>query len=422
MDRVVNKMDIIETSGGDHGYKEKQRIINFVADHASDLLGANPTVLALSARDALAAKLTSPLHEHEQAATWTRSNFGALESFLRDTLTVETKVKSKILNPIGLAEGWLLECQEKLAKESRELEVDRATLRLLSSQMNAWRRELEADMDRAREKVSSRLESESQRPAILLKRLHKVTNFFHATVLDPAHLLREWRKTEPISHKHETIRDELNEWIVDSADSIAVRGRTQGQAIIEFLGQRPSIRGKSLVTSVMNASKFHKNRDDLRRNMEVAIKRYVFDDYTELEDLRFLDSLQSLAKASIALFSSALAVAGAGCMLEFDPALCVGVGTTLTIAGISILIKGRSSICSNIEESWKARNYHLQDALKKILKEELVSIDQRVQSGVIPYTRLVEADEDRISGLTSECQGLLTELKQLRRRVDMIGT
>ena len=54
---VINKMDILDATGGDHGQESKQAIVDFVTDHASELLGARPIVIPVSSRNALSAKL-----------------------------------------------------------------------------------------------------------------------------------------------------------------------------------------------------------------------------------------------------------------------------------------------------------------------------------------------------------------------------
>jgi small GTP-binding protein len=86
---VINKMDVLERQKGeDHGESTKKRVEEYVVEHASDLLGARPVVIPLSARDALSMKLLYNSHRTSndgpgsaeyQPSLWTRSNFGALE-------------------------------------------------------------------------------------------------------------------------------------------------------------------------------------------------------------------------------------------------------------------------------------------------------------------------------------------------------
>ncbi len=86
---VINKMDVLERQmGEDHGEATKKRVLEYVVEHAGDLLGAQPIVIPLSARDALSTKLLYSSHDTTnnsadgrdyQSNLWNRSNLGALE-------------------------------------------------------------------------------------------------------------------------------------------------------------------------------------------------------------------------------------------------------------------------------------------------------------------------------------------------------
>ena len=85
---VINKMDILERKGDDHGSTQKRKVEDYVTDHATELLGARPEVIPLSARDALSVKLLYNSNsrgggindiESQQPSLWKRSNFGSLE-------------------------------------------------------------------------------------------------------------------------------------------------------------------------------------------------------------------------------------------------------------------------------------------------------------------------------------------------------
>jgi GTPase Era involved in 16S rRNA processing len=103
---IINKMDVLERQGGEnHGDDTKRRVEEYVIEHASDLLGARPVVIPLSARDALSMKLLYGNSHRGRSASnsdggasvgggggngyqpslWKRSNFGALEHLYDQT-------------------------------------------------------------------------------------------------------------------------------------------------------------------------------------------------------------------------------------------------------------------------------------------------------------------------------------------------
>lgn len=75
---VINKMDILERQKGeDHGDASKKRVISYVTEHASELLGGIPVVIPVSGRDALSVKVLSG--NKDEDGIWKRCNFGTLE-------------------------------------------------------------------------------------------------------------------------------------------------------------------------------------------------------------------------------------------------------------------------------------------------------------------------------------------------------
>ena len=224
---VINKMDILETSGGSYGQEQKDAIVDFVTDKASELLGARPVVIPLSSRDALSAKLmekkqrnSESTPEGERSMVWHRSNFSALESFLKDTLTTQEKLRSKLSNPIGVSEGVMAECIRVLKDQREELQVDVATLYIFQSQFDGWKKELAGDMLRSQTVMTEMVRQEGQRCEILLNRM-SLFNFYQWNLFDTDRLEEEWRVTKrevSIHRQHdEDLRADLLEHVLETA-------------------------------------------------------------------------------------------------------------------------------------------------------------------------------------------------------------
>lgn len=190
---VINKMDVLEVTGGSYGEEQKEQVVEFVTENASELLGARPIVIPVSARDALSAKLTHKNRLNE-SRMWERSNFVDLESFLKHTLTTETKIKSKLLNPIGVAEGMMTECVSVLEEQRKELETDVATLTLLQSQFDGWTKEMNSDMEDSRREIKELFLMEGQRCQILCDRMSYIDQYSW-TIFDTDRFDSEWSST-----------------------------------------------------------------------------------------------------------------------------------------------------------------------------------------------------------------------------------
>jgi small GTP-binding protein len=213
---IVNKMDILEASGGSFGEDEKKNVVDFVTDHAASLLGARPMVIPVSSRDALSAKVTGQVYGEKKNSVWERSNFAALESFLKDSLTMETKIKFKLTNPIGQAEGLVSASLVALKQEREELELDIATIKLLQSQYAAWKKEMEAEVDRFHSDVSSLMQTEARRVEVLIERLG-LFQFYQSTLLDTSGLETEFSNTRPNFSSRQTLKGDLLEFVQETA-------------------------------------------------------------------------------------------------------------------------------------------------------------------------------------------------------------
>lgn len=213
---VINKMDILEVSGGSYGQEEKQRVVNFVTDHASDLLGGRPMVIPVSSRDALSSKVMGRAQDTRQNSVWERSNFSTLESFLKDSLTMETKIKFKLTNPIGQVEGMVSASLEALKKEQKELELDVATIKLLKNQFAAWKKEMDAQMELFRTDVGLLLKTEAARCEVLLNRLG-LLQFYKATLIDQSIFEHEFANTRPNFSSKQSLQADLLEHANETA-------------------------------------------------------------------------------------------------------------------------------------------------------------------------------------------------------------
>lgn len=157
---ILNKMDILESLGPSYGKNEKKKVELFVKDQMASLFGSpssSSLLFCVSARDALHAKKLEPnlKNDSEQQqfnAMWQRSQFGELEHYLKNTLSEKSKIKTKMMNPIGVTEGMILQAQETLEKSKKALETDISTLHLVLSQLEGWKNDMQesikADFER----------------------------------------------------------------------------------------------------------------------------------------------------------------------------------------------------------------------------------------------------------------------------------
>jgi small GTP-binding protein domain len=412
---VINKMDILDASGGDHGEKEKRKVVNFVSENAADLLGSRAVVLSVSAKDALVAKL---IHgkDTESTSVWKRSNFSSLEMFLKESLTEETKIQAKLLNPLGVTEGMLNDCIKVLNARRKELDSDIATVNLLRNQMMSWRRDMAHDVSRFENSVHEVLVYELERCRSFVNRLGWLERYVLCLNGDDSKLDGKWDDTKSITVSRD-IEDELLTMTKDFCDDIATSSRAQGQAVIEYLGKRPAVVGQNLIGSVTAASRFEDTRKDLLEKMSHSFKS-VYGSYdADLEKTSLFKSLKNATYISCAMnvLAASSGVLTAIEMVDAVPGTMSTVG--LAMSGVGILSYTNQHLVQEYESKWKQRQEKLNFALSKLCSKEIERIHKRILDGVSPYTRYVETEEELLKTLNAQCEELSNSTQILRNRI-----
>ena len=95
---VINKIDLLRTE------EDRQNVIDFVTDNIERLLGFRPDVFAVSALLAQQAKYVGETNPAERDRLWAESRFKALEQFIVESLDEESRIRLKLLSPLGIAE------------------------------------------------------------------------------------------------------------------------------------------------------------------------------------------------------------------------------------------------------------------------------------------------------------------------------
>ncbi|KAL3939469.1 MAG: hypothetical protein SGBAC_005817 [Bacillariaceae sp.] len=436
---IVNKMDILPE-------ESRPKILEFVQDHASELLGARPIVIPISSRNALGVKLeasgltaksTNPIGNTGDSPEqiWKASNFAALESFLRDSLTTQTRIRSKLSSPLGVAEGLMVQCLDTLKKEKQDLEADLSTLNILKSQLEGWEKELQRDLNSAKERLTQTVKQEGGTVELFFSRM-SIIQFYvwgllssnNTTTGQQSKFQKEWdeAKLQQASlHKSNDLQEELLEQVYEAADSVASRGRAQSQVVVEYLGNRPTMKNQSLIGSVTATSRFEDTRKHLGKLMAEAVRSTLQQqrrygdrnkDSNEERDSLFA-SMQQLAMASAALQAGGV-ITGLASFGEFvDPLTGMALSSSLVLGGCACYYVGPSRLAKGYQDDWDNRAQRLGNSLDAIFVKEIDKVNRRILDGVAPYTRFVESEQERIDKLRDECDGLATAARSLRNRV-----
>lgn len=409
---IINKMDHLDASGGVHGEAMKEKVKDFVSTNAAEFLGANPIIITVSAKDGLAAKM---IHgsEGEQSLLWKKSNFQLLEDFLRNTLTEETKIEAKLLNPLGVTEGMLSECYDLLTRRKKGIETDIATLKLLEATMKTWKGDMNKDITDFTRIIGSIIDEEKSRAKTFFENLSVTDKIKMLSVEGFDEVGRRWDSSKSLTITN-NIKEEVSRTITEHTEQIATSCQSQGQAVLEYLGSRPASIGKNIFGSVSAAVRFdEKQLKD--RMLHASTNVLSYDDESERNHI-----LSAMRSSMIVSSASGITAVGLGTatwlhFIELMPG-CMSTFLFSTFGVLTVPQKSRSLIIQH-EKRWNERHTKLVTSLESILHKEVEKLHKKILDSVKPYIRFVETEEQELNSLGQHHESLVNSTQMLRNRV-----
>ncbi|HXI30429.1 MAG TPA: dynamin family protein [Vicinamibacterales bacterium] len=395
---VVNRIDVIATDS------EIAEIVRFVAEGIRDMLGFDAAVLPVSARLALRAKEGEP-------ALWSRSRFEAVESYLRNTLDAQNRLRLKLSNPLGvgaaLVRKYAAVTSDRLALLADDMELLRDVEHQLSIYNEDLRRGFELRMS-AVEHVLADMEARGHRYFENTLRIGRVVD-----LLNRARIQKEF-EDEVVSDAPRDVErrvGELIDWLVD-------QDLRQWQAVTARVVERHHAHSARAL-GASEVGSFHIDRTRLLESFGRQAQRVV----DEYDRRREAETIADQARTAVA---AAAAAGGAA----------VGVGTLVTIAastvaadvtgillasvilGVGFLIiparRRRANV--TLAEKVTALRERLTSALRIEFDRAQERSAARMADAIAPYSRFVRAEERRwtdaqqaLAGLDRQIASMLDE-------------
>ena len=350
----------------------------------------------------------------------------ALLYSLLESLTSMSKVRTKLLNPLGVSEGILIECQSEIQRRQEELDVDVMTLRLLTSQTEAWENELKAEViETCKSKIKEAIAARSE----VANRVLEETSFFDQLQMlmgrgtfDSAWMRANQRgrripnKSEGQDSNH-SLGDELMSIGEECAESLAFRAQNQGSATIEYLGKRPVVVGKGMVGSV-TTPKFQQ-----LKQLQPSIIDAIQSATSNLpSDTQSADQIYSSLRKNAALSSLLLGSSVVPAMICMSGVLdsttgMVGSGALAALGCVSIPISNRRA-ASTFQKEWTSNAAALEDAIGTLLQDALKRIRSDLADSVAPYSRYVETEGEWLKDLAEKLDSGLSNAHSLRSKIN----
>jgi small GTP-binding protein len=397
---VINKIDILQN------IEEINQISTYVAENARLLLGITPDIFPVSARMALRAK-------QGETDYWEGSRFETLERFIHDTLDESSRLRLKLLNPLGVG-SHLIEKYRTVAADHLELlKEDFNMLADVEAQLNIYKEDMHRDFDFRMADIENVLYDMEQRGQTYFDQTFRLARIFD--LLSKDRIQREFEQ-QVVGDSPQLIErkvTELIDWLVDS-------DLRQWQAVNDHLAERRRQHQDRIVGEAGMGS-FHYDRERLMDNLGREARRVVdtYDKSAEAQSIA--EGAQVAVAASAALGVSAVGLGTLVTILATTMAADItGVlmATMVAALGLFIIPARRKAAKADLHEKVTALRQKLMTSLRLQFDREIERSLLQINEAIAPYTRFVRAERGKLVSMQSELEKIQGDLDLVKQKIE----
>ena len=395
---VINKIDILQTP------QALEKIENFVGENVKNLLKVDPVIFPVSARLALQAKSGQP-------NVWGESRFEPLERYIQETLDEQSRLKLKLLNPLGVGKRLAIQYSEFYDSRIKLLRDDLSLIQDIEDQLEIFQRDM---LDSFQMRLSDIIK-------VLLEMEQRGEDFFSEYIrLARIPDLIKKEKIQGIYEK-EVVADVPNQverkvtaiidWLVDA-------NLRQWQAITDHIAEgRQKYKGRM----VGDIGSFNYDRERLISSIRDEANR-VIESYDKVREADQIARRSQNAVAATAAISAGavglgtlVAILASTMATDVTGILLAGVMAAL---GLFIIPTRRRNAKKEMRQKVRDMREQLSKSLGDHFREEIARSLQEIRETINPYTRFVRAENEKNQLAHQTLQGYLTEIIQIEDRID----
>ncbi len=396
---AVNKTDILD------GPADVDKVVEFVKDKLRELLDLRPEVFAVSARRAQKAKAAGVPPDPRT------SGFGALEAYLTRTLDDASRLRLKLLSPVGVALRVLDGVEASAKEQLGVVEADEAALREIDSQLVLHLQEQSREFRLRLAEVEKPFVEAEKRGASFLDETLRASEVL-ALASRPgiaAAFQREVFAGLPAA---------IDKRVEDVVDAVVSGEARLWPVVVERLKRRQAVHGARMgpdvrVPPVNRARPLEALGRECRR---------VVDGYdAEREGRRLAGAARWAAAATLLL--PVVGVVAAVVLVARTQSVGGTVAGVVLAAGLMAvgllpLPARRRREMARLEESVAGLRQGLTTALRAGFERELHAGQKRVQDAVAAFGQLTRSEGARLRALSEELGTSRRGLSALRSRIE----
>jgi len=406
---VLNKTDLLS------GPAQVDELVRFIGENARALLGFDPRIIPVAARLALQAQGIE--NEATRAELTRLSGFEALRRYVFETLDEESRVRYKLLNPLGVAENVAARYAAAALEREALLAEDRKTEDTIERQLAVFRDDMTRD-------VRGRLAAID---GIIYEMNERADRFFEATIrlgrlpdlINSGRVKAEFER-EVVADSATRIDDgvrELVDWTVDAEFRL-------WQGISDYLVRRRQAAGEDGMLGSVTPSSFTQDRRAVLENTMRAA-RGVVDRYDRVAEGTQLASSMRDAVAQTGLAAAggiglgALIVALVGTAAADITGILAGA--VIAGMGLYILPARRKRARERFRAESEALRERLDATITEAFNRQLAAALEALRAALAPYVRFIRAEHDRVTHFRDDLSTIQGRLRTLRHEVETSG-
>jgi small GTP-binding protein len=403
---VLNKTDLLT------GPAQVEELIRFIKENARSLLGFDPEVIPVSAR--LAAQAQGIENTATQAELLRLSGFTALQRYVFETLDEETRVRYKLLNPLGVADQVAGRYAGEALARVALLAEDRKTEDSIERQLVVFRGDLERDFRLRLQSVEA-----------IITHLNERANGFFAETMRLGRLPDLLRSARiKAAFEQEVVADsaiqidgavrELVDWVVDAEARL-------WQDVSEYLARRRQAGREEGMLGSVTASSFSQDRravvDQVLRSAHEVVARYD----RAAEGTALASAMRdAVAQAGLVTVGGVGLGALVVTLIGTAAADITGIlaGVVLAGVGLFILPARRRRVQERFRRESEELRQRLIGAMTDQFTRQLAAALEGVRAAVAPYVRFVRAEHDRVTRFGDALRSLQGHLYAIRHDLE----
>jgi small GTP-binding protein len=398
---IVNKIDIL---GGED---DRTTVLKFVRENGAALLGEEPLVFPVSARDAMQARAAN------DEAMWARSGFREVEEFLLTTLDQQERIRLKLLNPLNVGLKLAAKYKETAFERLKLLAEDVSTLQNIDQQLAAFHGEMLKDFGPRQGRLD----------ALLNEMEVRGLNFFDETIRFGK--IRELMNTEGVRRDFERVVVGDTPKLIDEEvgrviDWIVERNLKLWQDITAYIERRQINRHREGMIGEVGRG-FNYNRQALLDSIGRAAGEAVGGFNREAEARKLAEEVRGASGVTM------LAGAGVGlgvlmtAMLTGAAADITGItmAATLAATGLYVIPARRRAAKAEFQKKVEEVRARLNEALTRQVHSAVQDSQEKVNESIAPYRRFVQVQQQELNEARGEL--VVAEDALLRLRTEIGG-